>query len=98
MTQRAPFVEPEEPAEVWEQVIPFGGIRTPEISGDFLPGWVGDFVREVSDCAQTPKSFGVLTAYATLAACLQQRFHVSPFGDSYAEPLNIWTVEVMAPG
>jgi putative DNA primase/helicase len=82
----------------WEPVIPFDGIHTPEIPADFLPGWAGAFVREVSACAQTPESFGVMLGYATLAACLQKRFHVSPFDDSYTEPVGVWCVCVMAPG
>jgi putative DNA primase/helicase len=82
----------------WEPVIAFDDIRTPHISADFLPGWAGKFAREVSACAQTPEGFAVMLGYSTLAACLAKRFEVCPFGDSYSEPLNIWTASVMPPG
>jgi putative DNA primase/helicase len=85
-------------APFWEPIIAFDDITTPEIPATFLPGWAGDFVREVCACGQVPESFGVTLGYATLAACLQQRYQVCPFGDSYSEPLGIWVLGVMPPG
>jgi putative DNA primase/helicase len=82
----------------WDPVIPFDEISTPEISADFLPSFVGDFVREVSDCAQTPEALGVALGFSTLAASLQGKVAVSPYGDDYIEPVNIWTVAVLPPG
>jgi hypothetical protein len=88
----------EQAPPTWEPLIRFDDINTPKISADFLPTWAGVFVREVSLCAQTPEAFGVMLGYSTLAACLQQRFCVSPFLDSYSESVNIWTACVMPPG
>jgi hypothetical protein len=82
----------------WEPVIHFDDINTPTITADFLPSWVGQFVREVSLCAQTPEGFAVMLGYSVLAACLQQRFKVSPDSGNYSEPVNLWTISVMPPG
>ena len=82
----------------WESIIPFNEIATPEISADFLPAWAGAFVREISACAQTPEGFGVMLGYSTIAACVQRRFCVSPYADSYSEPVNVWTNGVMSSG
>lgn len=87
-----------EPAFFWEAPILFDDIQTPEISADYLPSWVGAFVKELSASAQTPESFGTLLAFSTLATCLQGHVCVSPHNDSYREPINIWTVGVMPPG
>jgi putative DNA primase/helicase len=90
--------EPVTVSDAWEDIIPFEDIDTPDISADFLPSWAGAFVHELSVSAQTPPAFAVMLAFSTVATCVQQRICVSPFGDSYIEPLNIWTVGVMPPG
>jgi hypothetical protein len=82
----------------WEPIIHFGESYTPNISSEFLPSWAGAYSREVSQCAQTPEAFGVMVGFSTLAACLQKRFEVSPFNDTYVEPLNLWTLGVLPPG
>jgi putative DNA primase/helicase len=82
----------------WEDIVPFDEITTPSISADFIPGWAGVFVRELSAFTQTPETFGVMMAFPVVAACLQKRFCVSPYGDDYREPVNVWTVGVMPPG
>src|SRR2546425_11417559 len=85
-------------SDAWDDIIPFDEISTPTISADFIPGWAGAFVRELSACAQTPEAFGVMLGFSTGAACVQKRVTRSPFGDDYVEPLNIWTVGAMSPG
>jgi putative DNA primase/helicase len=39
----------------------------------------------------------VLLALSVVATCLQKRFEVSPYGDSYREPVNIWTTTALPP-
>lgn len=81
----------------WEEPILFGEIQTPDISASLLPGWLGDFVDSVSKATQTPTGLAVMMGLATVATCLQKRFEVCPFGDSYTEPLNLWTVTALPP-
>ena len=36
-------------------------------------------------------------ALPVLAACIQKRFEVSPYGDTYTEPLSLWTLTALPP-
>jgi len=75
--------------ETFGDPILFGEIETPEISSDFLPPWVRNFVDALA--AQTQTSIGppAILVLAVMAASLQKRFKVSPYGDGYTEPLSL---------
>lgn len=73
----------------WQEPLLFGEIETPEITANFLPEPLSSFCKAVSDSIQTPPGMAVMMALATVSTCLQKRFEVSPFGDSYTEPVNI---------
>jgi putative DNA primase/helicase len=75
----------------------FGEIETPEITSDFLPGWVKDYVDALAASTQTPLAMATLLVLAILATCLQKRFEVSPFGDDYTEPLTLWVLVFLTP-
>jgi putative DNA primase/helicase len=47
---------------------------------------------------QTPQAMAVLSALSVLAAVLQRRFEVAPYGDDYREPLSLWTVTALGSG
>lgn len=47
---------------------------------------------------QTPPAMAVLSILSVLAAVLQRRFEVAPYGDDYREPLSIWTVTALGSG
>lgn len=94
IAQAVPAVEP----PVWPDPILPGTLRTPTIPPDVLPSWLGDMARAVSESTQTPPALAVMSALAVLATVLQRRFEVSPFGDSYTEPLALWTLSAAASG
>jgi len=81
----------------WEEPLLFGEINTPEIPASMLPCWLGDYVRAVAATTQTPEAMAVMLALSTVATCLQKRFTISPDGNDYHEPINIWTVTALPP-
>jgi putative DNA primase/helicase len=90
--------EPTVPAPEWPDPILPGTLRTPAISPDILPAWMGAMARAVSDSTQTPPALAVMSSLAVLATVLQRRFEVAPFGDSYTEPLALWTLSASPSG
>jgi putative DNA primase/helicase len=77
----------------WPEPLLFGEIETPEITADStLPEPLAGFCKAVADSTQTPPGMAVMMALATIATCLQKRFEVCPFGDSYTEPVNIMSI------
>lgn len=108
LIRQAPEWEPEQtPRETgqgeneipeWEQPLPFGEIETPALSVDPFPVWLREYCQAVIDSTQTPPGMAVMMALSVLAACLQKRFVVAPFGDDYREPLALWTVTALDPG
>lgn len=81
----------------WGEPLPFGAIKTPDIPCSLLPGWLGEYCEAIRDSAQVPSGLVVMMALSTVAACVQRRFEVSPYGD-YREPLAVWTVTALDPG
>ena len=86
-----------ESSNQWEDPLFFGEIDTPEITPDKLPCWLGDYVAAVSASTQTPPGLAVMLALSVVATCLQKRFTISPQGNDYSEPLNLWTVTALPP-
>jgi putative DNA primase/helicase len=74
----------------WPPLALPGAIRVPEIPADLLPSWVGDMAEAVSRWSQTPPAMATMLALSVLAAVLQRRFEVAPWGDDYREPLALW--------
>lgn len=85
------------PKDIWEEPILFGEIETPEIPANLLPGYLGEYCKAVSDNTQTPPGLAVMMGLSTIAACLQKRIEVSPYGDDYREPVSLWTVTALPP-
>lgn len=52
----------------------------------------------VAASTQTPPALSVMAALAVLAAVLQRRFEVAPWGDDYREPLALWTLTAAPSG
>ena len=75
----------------------FDEIHTPEIPADMLPGWLGDYAEAVAKSTQTPPAMAVMLALSTVATCAAKRFEVSPYGEEYTEPLNLWTSTALPP-
>jgi hypothetical protein len=83
-------------AFAWTEPVFFGEVPTDPIYADALPGWLGQFVKSVSDSTQTPEGMAVMMALAVMATCLQRKIEISPGGD-YVEPVSIWTVTALPP-
>lgn len=90
--------EPTVAAPEWPDPILPGTLRTPAITPEILPAWMGDMARAVADSTQTPPALAVMSCLAVLATVLQRRFEVAPFGDSYTEPLALWTLSASPSG
>jgi uncharacterized protein DUF3987 len=85
------------PAEWPDPILP-GTIRPPEIPPSILPGWLGDMAAAVADSTQTPPALAVMMGLAAVAAVLQRRFEVAPYGDDYTEPLSLWSLTALGSG
>lgn len=81
----------------WAEPLLFGETTLPDLKPDFLPDWLQNEVRDLSASTQTPVSLPLMVVLPTVAVCVQRKFEVSPFGDDYSEPLNLWTVSVKPP-
>lgn len=84
------------PAEWPDPILP-GTLRTPAITADVLPSWLGDMARAVSEATQTPPALSVMCSLSVLATVLQGRFEVEP-QPRYTEPLALWTLATAPPG
>lgn len=82
----------------WPEPLLPGAASVPEIGADLLPGWMGAMAKAVARSTQTPEAMSVLSILSVLAAVLQRRFEVAPYGDDYREPLSLWTVVVLGSG
>ncbi len=88
---------PESVSQGMEPPLFFDETVTPEISPDQLPGWLGDYVAAVAKSTQTPPAMAVMLGLSSVATCTAKRFEVAPYGDGYAEPLNLWTATALPP-
>lgn len=85
-------------AEAWGDLTLPGSIKTPSIPAELLPGIAGEIAAAVARSTQTPEAASVLCALTVLAAVLQRRHEVSPYGDEYRETLSLWTLTAMPSG
>lgn len=85
-------------APEWPDPILPGMVKAPEIPADILPAWLGAMCGAVADSTQTPPALAVMVGLSALAAVLQRRFEVAPFGDDYTEPLALWTLTALPSG
>ncbi|HOO44718.1 MAG TPA: DUF3987 domain-containing protein [Deltaproteobacteria bacterium] len=84
--------------EAWEEPLLLGEINTPEIPCNLLPDWLGEYCEAVRRATQTPAGLAVMMGLSTVAACLQKKFEICPYGDDYTEPLPVWTATGLDPG
>ena len=86
------------PAPEWPDPILPGMRRVPDIPVTVLPDWLGAMAHAVAESTQTPPALAVMSSLAVLATVLQRRFEVAPYGDSYTEPLALWTLSATPSG
>ena len=94
----APLQPEPVPEPQWPDPILPGTRRVPEIHASVLPGWLGAMAGAVAEATQTPPALAVMAGLGVLATVLQRRFVVAPHGDSYTEPLSLWTLSASPSG
>jgi replicative DNA helicase len=64
------------------------GSNLPDIPASILPGWAGEFAKELSLFLQVPAGLVVMQTLASISACTAHKFSISPGGDyfGYVEP------------
>jgi len=85
-------------ANEWPAPLLPGQSRVPDIDPALLGPVLGDMAATVAQHTQTPPAMAVMAVLAVLAAVLQRRFLVAPFGDDYAEPIGLYALIVLGPG
>ena len=96
--EQAVAANPPPPEPEWPDPILPGQRRVPDIPASVLPDWLGAMAHAVSESTQTPPALAVMSSLAVLATVLQRRFEVAPYGDSYTEPLALWTLSATPSG
>ena len=62
----------------------------PPIPAALLPDYLGEMAQAVAESTQTASASAVMLTLPMIAAAVQRRFVVAPFGDDdYTEPLAI---------
>lgn len=84
-------------SESFGEPLLFGERETPEITSEFLPPWIKEFVDALADSTQTPPAMAAMLALPVMATCLQKKYEVSPYADDYSEPLSLWTLVALPP-
>ena len=97
IAEAVPAVTPPAPPQWPDPILP-GQRRVPDIPASVLPDWLGAMAHAVSESTQTPPALAVMSSLAVLATVLQRRFEVAPYGDSYTEPLALWTLSATPSG
>jgi putative DNA primase/helicase len=96
--RKADGAPPTDP-DAWPEPILPGTMRVPEIPSDLLPEPLASMARAVARSTQTPPAMAVIVALTVVAAAVQRRFEVAPYGDDdYVEPLSIWGLVVLGSG
>ena len=98
MTTTAAFVNPKHvEAEPWPDLIPLDAPRLPRLDVSLLPGWAGDFARELAAATETPPELaaGMVLATTATAAARTVRLCVR---SGYFEPTNLWVAVALTPG
>lgn len=92
-----PFVRPKPVDADWPPLVPLDAPRLPRLDVSLLPGWAGEFARELAAATETPPELaaGMVLATAATAAARTARVRVRA---GYSEPLCLWLAVALAPG
>jgi len=83
----------------WKAPILFDSVKVEHIKAELLPSWLGEFAGAISRSKQTPEGLAVMFGLSIVAASVQKKFVVAPYGDDeYTEQLSLWTVTVLKSG
>ena len=80
----------------WKTPVLFDGVSVKEVNAVLLPSWLGEYAGAVSRSTQTPEGMAVMLGLSAVAACVQKKFEVCPYGDGdHIETLSLWTVTIL---
>lgn len=83
----------------WPAPLVPGQVEVPPIPAALLPDYLGEMAQAVAESTQTASASAVMLTLPMIAAAVQRRFVVAPFGDDdYTEPLAIWTLVALVSG
>jgi replicative DNA helicase len=83
----------------WPAPIVPGQVQTPPIPAALLPDYLGAMAGAVARSTQTAEATAVMLTLPMIAAAVQRRFVVAPFGDhDYTEALAIWVLVALVSG
>ena len=87
-TEESPWVDP----------IPLGPVaNTPEFPVEYLPLWVGDWVKALADALQCPLDLPAMLALAVLSLACAKKFRVR-VRSGWDEPVNLYVAVALRPG
>lgn len=88
---------PETNTEEWDELIRLREYDLPQFPTQTLPAWLKNLVEELAQSTQTPPDLAAMLAIGACAvACAKKTAIVVRQG--WVEPLNLYTVVVLAPG
>jgi hypothetical protein len=93
-----PIIKPHPvPPEPWPTLIPLESPSLDRMDPALVPGWAGNFARELAASTETPAELavGMVLAAAATAAARTVRLKVRA---GHFEPLNLWVAVALPPG
>lgn len=83
--------------EPWSAPIPLSAAVLPPFPTDALPSWLRAQVEGVAASVQVPSDLPALLALAAISLCVARRIVICP-QEGWQEPLNLYTMTVLASG
>ncbi|HWE61949.1 MAG TPA: YfjI family protein [Chloroflexota bacterium] len=83
--------------EPWMPPVPLSAAAVPPFPTAALPSWVRAQVEGVAAAVQVPPDLPAMLALAGISLCVARRVVVCPW-DGWSEPLNLYTMTVLASG
>jgi len=91
-------VERRTPDDEWPKLIPLDAFEAPAIPEDILPGWVGDFTRELARAIQVPYTYCLATVLGAVSLAVSSVVRCIRIRQGYREPLNLYILAPLPPG
>lgn len=92
----APSAHTENGPMVWDDVVLFDDIATPEIPAGLLPVPFGPFASALANTAEVSESLTTMTVLGIISASCGKRFVVSPMS-GWNEPCNLYILQTLPP-
>ncbi len=91
-------VERRTPDGEWPKLIPLDAFEAPAIPEDILPGWAGDFARELARAIQVPFPYCLATVLGAASLAVSSVVRCIRIRQGYREPLNLYILAPLPPG